>query len=96
MSMKVYGLNERSFLVVRGADIRNRYRSLAYDPVGGEVLSIDLSAYLVLACLVSHPNSSAGEISRAIDNSAFKMGKESLEDFLDKLVVKNVIYEQVR
>ncbi len=94
--MRVYGLNEGSFLVVRTADTRNGYRSLAYDPVGGDVLSVDPSGYLILTYLASHPNSSAGEVSRAIDNSAFKMDKEGLENFLDKLVVKNVIYEQVR
>lgn len=94
--MKVYGLNRGSFLVVRTADVKNGYHSIAYDSVGDEVLSIDPSGYLVLTYLASYPNTSVGEISRAIDNKAFTMDKKGLESFLDKLVSKNVIYEQIK
>lgn len=94
--MKVYTLNRGSFLVVRAADIRNGYNSIAYDSFSDDVLSIDPSGYLVLTYITSFPGSSAGEIARAIDNKAFTMDKEGLEKFLNQLVSKNIINEQVK
>lgn len=94
--MRVYSLNRGSFVVVRMADVRNGYNSLAYDQVRDELLSVDPGGYLILAYLMSHPDSSSGEISRAINGSSLKMDGKDLQGFLDELIGKNVVYEQTK